>query len=188
MLGDDAFRRSVMNAVGSIWLIEGSPADTLEDVREQERLYARLRGDLTPEREGGGRYARLADLATATSWLGVEVDLPRPRSRSRTLATGRAPSPHPRKSPAGWRRLAQNGEVSLEKNASSVGAMEDPDRADITVEMCERVVSAAEYSSTIRAAPWAMMGARRRRSATPAITSGRIKDRNFTRRRKREGS
>ena len=25
--------------------------------------------------------------------------------------------------------------------------MEDPDRADITVEMCERVVSAAEYTN-----------------------------------------
>jgi len=67
MLEDDAFRRSVSTAVGSIWLIEDSPADTVEDVREQERLYARLREDLTR------RYARLADLATATHF-GVEVD------------------------------------------------------------------------------------------------------------------
>jgi hypothetical protein len=67
MLEDDAFRRSVSTAVGSIWLIEESPADTVEDVREQERLYARLREDLNR------RHARLADLATATSF-GIEVD------------------------------------------------------------------------------------------------------------------
>ena len=36
MLEDDAFLRSVSNAVGSIWLIEESPAETLEEVREQE--------------------------------------------------------------------------------------------------------------------------------------------------------
>jgi len=75
MLEDDAFRRSVSTAVGSIWLIEESPADTVEDVREQERLYARLREDLNR------RHARLADLATATSF-GVEVD----RSLWRPLA------------------------------------------------------------------------------------------------------
>ena len=67
MLEDDAFRRSVSNAVGSIWLIEESPADTLEEVREQERLYARLREDLTR------RYARLADLVTG-SHFGIEFD------------------------------------------------------------------------------------------------------------------
>jgi Eco57I restriction-modification methylase/TaqI-like C-terminal specificity domain/N-6 DNA Methylase len=83
MLEDDAFLRSVSNAVGSIWLIEESPADTLEEVREQERLYARLRGDLTR------RYARLADLATATHF-GVEID--RPLWKPLTdYATGRAP-------------------------------------------------------------------------------------------------
>lgn len=67
MLEDDAFRQSMSNAVGNIWLIEESPADTVEEVKEQERLYERLRGDLTR------RYARLADLATAT-FFGVEVD------------------------------------------------------------------------------------------------------------------
>src|SRR5215211_2511519 len=83
MLEDDAFLRSVSNAVGSIWLIEESSADTLEDVRKQERLYARLREDLVR------RYARLADLATATHF-GVEVD----RTLWKPLtdyATGRAP-------------------------------------------------------------------------------------------------
>jgi hypothetical protein len=83
MLEEDAFRRSVMNAVDSIWLIEGSPADTVEDVREQERLYALMRENLTR------RYTRLADLATATNF-GVEVDqsLWKPLT---DFATGRAP-------------------------------------------------------------------------------------------------
>lgn len=67
MLEDDAFRRSMSTAVGNIWLIEESPADTVEEVKEQERLYGRLREDLTR------RYAGLADLATATHF-GVEVD------------------------------------------------------------------------------------------------------------------
>jgi hypothetical protein len=67
MLEDDAFRRTVSNAVGNIWLIEGSSADTVDDVKEQERLYGQLRDGLNR------RYARLADLATATHF-GVEVD------------------------------------------------------------------------------------------------------------------
>ncbi|MGH3090333.1 MAG: Eco57I restriction-modification methylase domain-containing protein [Rubrobacteraceae bacterium] len=67
MLEDDGFRRSMSTAVGSMWLIEESPADTVEEVKEQERLYEKLRDDLTR------RYARLADLATATNF-GLEVD------------------------------------------------------------------------------------------------------------------
>jgi len=68
MLDDDSFRLSMSNAVGSMWRIEESPADTVEEVREQERLYAKLREDLTR------RYASLADLAAATSF-GVDVDV-----------------------------------------------------------------------------------------------------------------
>jgi Eco57I restriction-modification methylase len=86
MLEDEAFRRRVMNAVDSIWLDlvdRRFPADTLEDVREQERLYARLREDLTR------RYTRLADLATATDF-GVEVD-PSLLKPLTDFATGRAP-------------------------------------------------------------------------------------------------
>ncbi|MBA2692765.1 MAG: N-6 DNA methylase [Rubrobacter sp.] len=67
MLEDDSFRLSMGNAVGSMWLIEESPADTVEEVREQERLYEMLRADLVR------RYAKLADLAAATSF-GVDVD------------------------------------------------------------------------------------------------------------------
>ncbi len=67
MLGDPAFQNSMSTAVGSMAIIEGSAAETVEEVREQERIYERLREDLTR------RYARLADLATAT-YFGVEVD------------------------------------------------------------------------------------------------------------------
>ncbi|MBA2375296.1 MAG: Eco57I restriction-modification methylase domain-containing protein, partial [Rubrobacter sp.] len=68
MLDDDSFRLSMGNAVGSMWLIEESPADTVEEVREQERLYEKLRADLTR------RYARLADLAAATHFGDIGVD------------------------------------------------------------------------------------------------------------------
>jgi hypothetical protein len=67
MTSDPAFQNSMSTAVGSMWLIEESPADTVEEVKEQELIYERLRENLTR------RYARLADLATATHF-GVEVD------------------------------------------------------------------------------------------------------------------
>ncbi len=67
MLSDDAFRQSMSVAVGSMWVIEESPAASVEDVKQQEQLYERLRENLTR------RYARLADLVTATRF-GVEVD------------------------------------------------------------------------------------------------------------------
>jgi hypothetical protein len=64
---DDSFRRTVSMAVDSMWLIEETPADTLADVRTQERLYADLRAELNR------RYGRLADLVTATRF-GLKVD------------------------------------------------------------------------------------------------------------------
>src|SRR5215203_4986134 len=67
MTSDPVFRNSITTAVGSMWDIEESPAETVEEVKEQERIYERLRENLTR------RYARLADLATATHF-GVEVD------------------------------------------------------------------------------------------------------------------
>jgi hypothetical protein len=67
MTSDPALRNSMITAVGSMWDIEDNPADTVEEVKEQERIYERLREDLTR------RYARLADLVTAT-YFGVEVD------------------------------------------------------------------------------------------------------------------
>ena len=57
-------------AVDSMWLIEENPADTLDDVRAQERLYAGLREQLSR------RYGRLADLTTANRFgLKIESNL-----------------------------------------------------------------------------------------------------------------
>lgn len=74
--------------------------------------------------------------------------------------------------------------------------MEDSDRADISVEMCERVVSAAEYTIQQENGLWQIWGyVPELDSYIRVITSAdreklvnALKDRNFTRRRKREGS
>lgn len=95
MLEDDAFRRSVSNAVGSIWLIEESPADTLEDVREQERLYARLREDLI-------RRATPASPTSPQPPTSASRSTCRSGNRSRTTLQAAPPTPHP-SSPGGWR-------------------------------------------------------------------------------------
>jgi hypothetical protein len=136
MLEDDAFRRSVSNAVGSIWLIEESPADTLEDVREQARLYTRLREDLTR------RYARLADLATATSF-GVDVD-PTLWKPLTDYATGRAPYAPPQF--ARW--LEESETLAAQKR------------------FFHWELESRTSSSTGRAAPWATTRASTRSSAT----------------------
>jgi hypothetical protein len=67
MLDDDAFRRSLSTAVDFMWLIEGSAAGTVAEVKEQERVYGELRAALN------GKYGRLADLVTATRF-GLRVD------------------------------------------------------------------------------------------------------------------
>jgi len=74
--------------------------------------------------------------------------------------------------------------------------MEDPDRADITVEMCEGIVSAAEYTNQQDNGLWQIWGyvpevdryIRVITSADRETLINAFKDRNFTRRRKREGS
>jgi hypothetical protein len=73
--------------------------------------------------------------------------------------------------------------------------MEDPDRADITVEMCERVVAAAEYTNQQDNGLWQIWGyvpeldryIRVITSADRERLINAFKVRNFTRRRKREG-
>jgi hypothetical protein len=67
MMGDPAFKSSLQTAVGNVMAIEENPAETIEDVKEQERVYAALREDLIK------RYARPADLATAAKF-GLEID------------------------------------------------------------------------------------------------------------------
>ncbi len=81
LLADDAFRQSMSIAVGNMWLIEGSESRTVEDVKQQESIYADLRKDFT------GKYGRLADLVTATHF-GVTVE-PEIRQPMADYAMGR---------------------------------------------------------------------------------------------------
>jgi hypothetical protein len=81
MLADDAFRQSMSGAVGSMWLIEGSAARTVAQVKQQEELYQELRRSFT------GKYGRLADLAAAVPF-GVNFD-PKLWAPLADAATGR---------------------------------------------------------------------------------------------------
>ncbi len=84
MFEDDAFRKSMMTAVDSMWLIERTSSDDVAGVKEQERIYQELRDELTR------RYRRLADLKTAC-YFGVEID-PAMWPGLVAYATGRAPA------------------------------------------------------------------------------------------------
>ncbi len=63
---NSAFTQKISTAVNSMWLIEESEAQNVGDVKEQERLYEALRGQLA------GKYSRLLNLVAA-SRFGVEV-------------------------------------------------------------------------------------------------------------------
>jgi hypothetical protein len=73
--------------------------------------------------------------------------------------------------------------------------LEDPDRSDITIGMCEQVVAAAEYTHQQDDGLWQIWGYvpeldRYIRVITDADRERLVnafKDRNFTQRRKREG-
>lgn len=67
LIDDETFARNISVAVGSMWLIEGMTGETVEQVKEQERVYREMREQLT------GKYGRLADLVTATRF-GLEID------------------------------------------------------------------------------------------------------------------
>jgi hypothetical protein len=67
MLEDESFRQSMSTAVDAMWLIERTAGDTIDQVREQERLYDGLREQLTR------KFGTMADLSTATHF-GVEID------------------------------------------------------------------------------------------------------------------
>jgi len=60
------FTRRMAVAVGSMWLIEENEADSVDQVKEQERIYAEIRRQLV------GKYGKLADLLTARHF-GVEA-------------------------------------------------------------------------------------------------------------------
>ena len=81
MLDDADFARSMGLAVGSMWLIEETAGNTVAEVREQERLYADLRADLTR------KYGKLADVAAARDF-GLSVDATLWKGLSDYLARG----------------------------------------------------------------------------------------------------
>lgn len=81
MLDDADFARSMGLAVGSMWLIEETAGNTLAEVREQERLYADLRAELTR------KYQKLADVAAARNF-GLQVDTTLWKGLSDYLARG----------------------------------------------------------------------------------------------------
>ncbi len=87
MLDNDQFRQSMSTAVDSMWLIERSAGNTVDDVKQQEQVYAQLHEDLTR------RYGRLADLVTATHF-GLEID-PTLWTPLADFATGRTIAPLP---------------------------------------------------------------------------------------------
>jgi hypothetical protein len=62
LLDDAAFAGAMSSAVGSMWLIEGSAGRTVDEVKEQEKLYEQVRAALTE------RFALLADLAAAADF------------------------------------------------------------------------------------------------------------------------
>lgn len=67
LFDDEAFRQHISSAVDLMWLVEYSPAQTIEQVKEQEQLYTQMREKLV------GKYGALADLHTAV-YYGVAVD------------------------------------------------------------------------------------------------------------------
>ena len=70
LFGGEDFRQRMSTAVDAMWLIEGSPAATLAEVKEQERLYEGLRERLV------GSFGTLANVLTAQHFgIGVEMEL-----------------------------------------------------------------------------------------------------------------
>ena len=68
LFNNDAFRESMSSAVGSMSQIEDNAGTTIEEVKEQERIYADLQDNLHR------KYGRLANLSVATHF-GVVVDM-----------------------------------------------------------------------------------------------------------------
>jgi len=62
LLDDAAFAGAMSSAVGSMWLIEGSAGRTVDEVKEQERIYETVRAGLTE------RFAVTADLVTSAGF------------------------------------------------------------------------------------------------------------------------
>jgi len=85
LFNEEELRRSMSLAVDSMWIIEDNPALTVQDVKEQERVYSDLRATLT------AKYKRLADLMTASHFgLDVPEALRKPLADRATAGTGMA--------------------------------------------------------------------------------------------------
>jgi type I restriction-modification system DNA methylase subunit len=67
LFDDEVFRQSIEQAVNLMWLVEDNPAQTIDQVKEQEQLYAEMRERLV------GKYGSLADLHIAAHY-GIAVD------------------------------------------------------------------------------------------------------------------
>jgi hypothetical protein len=67
LFNDDVFRQSMTTAVDLMWLVEDNPAQTVEQVKEQEQLYDTMHEGLI------GKYGKLANLITSVSY-GVAID------------------------------------------------------------------------------------------------------------------
>ncbi len=67
LFDDDVFRRSVTTAVDLMWLVKDNPAQTVQQVKEQESLYASMRQGLI------GKYEKLANLIAA-QYFGLDID------------------------------------------------------------------------------------------------------------------
>ena len=57
LLPNETFKTSMSTAVEEMWRIEDNPAETVEEVKEQERIYSELRETLA------SRYSRFLDLS-----------------------------------------------------------------------------------------------------------------------------
>lgn len=67
LFDEESLRQAINTAVDLMWLIESSPAQSVSEVKQQERTYSELRQQLT------GKYTKLANLVSATHF-GVMVD------------------------------------------------------------------------------------------------------------------
>lgn len=68
LFDEESLRQAMNTAVDLMWLIETSPAQSVSEVKQQERTYSELRQQLT------SKYTKLANLVSATHF-GVMVDL-----------------------------------------------------------------------------------------------------------------
>lgn len=67
LFDEESLRQAMTTAVDLMWLIQSNPAQTINQVKEQEQIYKDLRQKLTD------KYSRLANLVSATHF-GVTID------------------------------------------------------------------------------------------------------------------